>query len=187
MTHLLPGTCVVGCTGDDIRGLIILGMFTSSANCLKFNANIQKYIKTLSVGVTLTRPTLIGSMCDLVQLWWCCLGPQVPFLPPHARHLPLRPALHGAAPQPLGGSAHTGHLEAPFWWPPHPRDPGGSTWVIPSTLPCSSVLFTSAVLPGLRHPMFLTQKPLGLSGAPGTTLAQQPHLTPKRSQNMTML
>ena len=92
---------MVGWTGDDIRGLIILGMFTSSANCLKFNANIQKYIKTLSVGVTLTRPTLIGSMCDLVQLWWCCLGPQVPFLPPHGTY-PCALLFMGQLHSPLG-------------------------------------------------------------------------------------
>ena len=39
-------------------------------------------------------------------------------------------------------------------------------WVIPSTLPHGSVLFASADPPGHRHPVFLTQKPLGLPWGP---------------------
>ena len=169
MTHLLPGTCVVGCTGDDIRGLIILGMFTSSANCLKFNANIQKYIKTLSVGVTLTRPTLIGSMCVLVQLWWCCLGPQVPFLPPHGTYpcaLLFMGQLH----------SHLGVQLTQDIWRPHsgghpiPGTPGGARG-------SSRALYHAAVFCLPAQFYLASDTPCSLPRSPWASLGPpEPHL-----------
>ena len=54
------------------------------------------------------------------------------------------------------------------------RPRGVGTVVIPITLPWSGVLLAAVAPPGVRGPVFPTQKPPG----PQSPLAQQPHLTP---------
>ena len=117
------------------------------------------------MGVTLTHPTLIGSMCVLLQPRPCCLAPRSPYFPPRTPPQPL--AFQAAVPQPFGVQLPWKPLEAPSNWHPHPRGPGvGGMWVISITLPWSGVLLAAVAPPGFRSPFFPTQKPPGLPWGP---------------------
>ena len=148
--------------------------------------DIQKYIKTLRLSVSLTHPTLIGSMCVLVQRWQCWPAPRSLSCPP--RPPPLRPAHHWAAPHPLRFSSHSDTWSPHLGGFPIPGTlEGGVMCVIPSTLPRGSVFFVAAIPPGLRHPVLPTQEPSGPLWGPQSPLAQEPHPTPKQSHHMTMM
>ena len=122
---------------------------------------IQKYIKTLRAGVTLTHPTFIQSMCVLVQPRPCCLDPRSPYCP-STDPTPAPSSSRGSSTSPWG-SAHTVIPGGPILVAsPSPRPRGvGGTWVIPKTLPCRSVLrifwfcfcfFAAIIPPGLQRP-----------------------------------
>ena len=76
----------LGCTGGIIWGSSYY-VCLQIANCLKLNAQNLEIYKAPRVGVTLTRPTLMGSMCVLLQPWPCRLAPRsgscLPHPPPH--------------------------------------------------------------------------------------------------------
>ena len=74
--------------------------------------DIQKYIKTLRLSVSLTHPTLIGSMCVLVQRWQCWPAPRSLSCPrlsgPHPVPCPSQGSLTSS-----WGSAHPMIPEGP--------------------------------------------------------------------------
>ena len=150
-------------------GVIILCMFTncklSQIKCIEL-----EIYKAPRVGVTLTRPTLMGLMCVLLQPQPCRLAPRSGSYP-HVPH-PI-PCFSGGRPYSLWGSAPMASPGGPILVASSsPSSWGWGTEVIPNTLPWSGLLLAAVSPPGLRVPIFPIQKLPG----PQSPLAQQPHL-----------
>ena len=93
------------------------------------------------------------------------------------------PASQAAVPLPFGIQLPWQPLEAPSYWPPHPRGTGSvGTGVIPSILPWNSVLLAAIAPPGLRNPFSLPRRPrtsLGAPKPPGPAASPDPLAIPK--------
>ena len=93
------------------------------------------------------------------------------------------PCLSGGCPSTLWSSAHMATPGGPILVASSSPNSGcGGTGVIPSTLPCGGVLLAAVATPGLRSPVFPTQKPPGLPWGPEPPTQADPQSPPRPQQ-----